>query len=526
MTRTDHWDRGDPADRLDDDLDRMVRGGRPGSAPERSGFGPTIERLYALASDARITPQPRIRNRLPSPLPTQHSTNSNISKISRRTIMSGFSTAALVALMLTIAFNAFPLAMSVDPPGTRLAAVNQEGSPPASRASGQEDDCAFPLGDQFGTANLAVPARPPDLHPRSIAINGADFQIVADTEVLQIADGRMETPSGPSRVGWYEQTAAPGDPGNAVMMGFVDYWNYGPAALAQLGTVAAGDELRVNTASGITFVYVVEWTRNYDLDTVTDADIADVLGPTAIPALTIITCSGEFDYETGVYLSRTVVRATSRTSSVLASPVMIPASGLVNAPPKPFTREDCNVEPRTREELIEILGMLPTIEVADPSALNGALDQATLDQATFDQLQEKLHVYQACRLFGMTLEWTALLSENTLREMVYTYGQTAPYSPAVLDEIIQGWEESDALHASAAESLSADGLANSNAIVLDPDRPSEAGLIMIGTSIQVPAVLTTGEHTEVNTAPEQYSVSFVFEDGRWRIGHFPEYAPG
>jgi len=509
MTRTDHWDGRNPADRLENDLDRMVRGGLPESGAERSGFGPTIEHLYQLASDARITIHRPARKRSASPKTTLFPTALTIP---RRTIMSGISMAAVLALMLTIVLNAFPLTSSSDSSQTHLAAVTQ-GSPSAAEA----DACAFPLGNQFGTDNPVVPERPPGLVPQSIVIKGANVQIVADIEVLQLVGGRMEHPSEPLRVGWYEQTAAPGDPDNAVMMGFVDHPNVGPAILAQLGTVAAGDEIHVNTASGTTFVYVVEWTRNYDLDSVTDADIAEVLGPTTLPALTIITCGGEFDYESGRYLGRTVVRATSRTSSVLASPVATPAGSLASAPPRPFMREDCNVEPRSREDLIEILGTLPTIEGGNPSALDG-----TLDQATFDEFQETLRAYQACRLFGMTLQWTALLSENTLRGLVYTRGQTSPYSPAVLDEIVRGWEEVDALRSTSAESLTAEGLANMCAIVLDPDQSTEAGFMVIGTLIQVPAVLTVGEHTEVNTGIEVHTVGFVLEDGSWQIGHIPE----
>lgn len=106
--------------------------------------------------------------------------------------------------------------------------------------------------------------------------------------------------------------------------------------------------------------------------------------------------------------------------------------------------------------------------------------------------------------------------------MVYENGQTTPYSPAVLDEIVRGWEEIDAGRAEEARSHSVESLANSCAIVLAPGLPSEGGMYVTGSLISIPAVLAAGEAGVVNTAPFQYSVSFVFEDGRWQIDRIPE----
>lgn len=509
MRRTDHWKGGDPADRLDDDLDRMVRGGRPESGAERSGFGPTIEHLYQLASDARVTVQLPARQR---PSAAKHAPLPTIPIISRRTIMSGFSAAAVLALMLTIAFNAFPLAGSTDHPETQLAAINQ-GSPAAT----QPDDCTFPASDQFTTANPAVPERSPGMQPRSIVFRDTLNARAIETEVLQIADGRMDNPADPLQVGWYEQSAAPSEGGNVVMTGYVDDRDSGPAALVQLGSLDAGDEVHVNTASGLAYVYIVEWTKNYELEAVTEADSAEVLGPTTEPSLTLITCGGEFDYEIGQYLSRTVVRATLQTNQSEATPDAVgPTGNLEVDPPRPLTREDCNVEPRTREEVIEILGTLPA--PVGPGNLTDV--QLPLDQATLPQLQDTVHDFQACRLFGMTYHWAAMLSEDELRRMVYENGQTTPYSAAVLDEIVRGWEEIDAAH--AAQAPAGEALAFPCAVVLSPDLPSEGATYVTDTAISMPAVLTAGEAGVVETVPGVFTVHFVREDGRWQIDSFPE----
>ncbi len=443
--------------------------------------------------------------------------------------MSGLSTAALVALMLTIAFNAFPLINSTDPPQTRKASLNQDGSTSGTPTGAPQNDCTFPTGEVFSGSGSIPAGRSLETIPDSIVLGGTITDSFMMAETLQISDDRMGNPSDPFLVGWYEQTATPAEGGNVVMAGYADFWNVGPTPLASLGTMAEGDEIQVNTPGGTSWVYAVEWRRDYELSEVTGADSTEVLGPTAEPSLTLITCGGEFNYEAGEYLSRTVVRATRQssfnanagestpTASLVASPAVTSGRRLVNAEPRPFTREDCNAEPRTREELIEILSTLPA--PVGPGNLTDP--QRPLDQRTFDQLQDIVHDYQACQLFGMTLEWTALLSEDELRRMVYEIGQTTPYSPAVLDEIVRGWEEIDAGR-SASTPQSEALLTHVCAVVLAPGLPSEGGSYVSDSLISIPAVLAIGETGVVNTAPFQYSVSFAYENGRWQIDRLPE----
>ena len=46
------------------------------------------------------------------------------------------------------------------------------------------------------------------------------------------------------------------------------------------------------------------------LEALTSGGLQDVVGPTDVPSVTLITCGGDFDYVNGEYLSRMVVRAT------------------------------------------------------------------------------------------------------------------------------------------------------------------------------------------------------------------------
>ncbi len=135
-------------------------------------------------------------------------------------------------------------------------------------------------------------------------------QIAAEIEVQEIVDGVMQNPTGPWIVSWYEQTSELGVVGNVVMAGHVDYWNVGPSVFFNLGDLVEGDPIEVLGENQTTFGYTVEWNEVFDLEELTSGKITELVGPTEDPVLTLITCGGEFDYASGEYLSRRVVRAS------------------------------------------------------------------------------------------------------------------------------------------------------------------------------------------------------------------------
>lgn len=134
--------------------------------------------------------------------------------------------------------------------------------------------------------------------------------IAAEVEVQEIVDGVMQNPTGPWVVSWYEQTSELGVVGNVVMAGHVDYWNVGPSVFFNLGDLVEGDPIEVLGENQTMFPYTVEWNEVYDLEELTSGKITELVGPTEDPVLTLITCGGEFDYASGEYLSRRVVRAS------------------------------------------------------------------------------------------------------------------------------------------------------------------------------------------------------------------------
>ena len=140
--------------------------------------------------------------------------------------------------------------------------------------------------------------------PVGLAVEAAGID--AGIEALRVVDGVMQDPTGPWVVAWYENLGAIGRTGNVVMAGHIDYWNVGPAVFYNLSTLEPGDEVVLSGDDGKTYPFAVEWVRQYDSASM---PLDEVTGPTDMQSVTLITCGGAFDYASGLYLQRTVVRA-------------------------------------------------------------------------------------------------------------------------------------------------------------------------------------------------------------------------
>jgi sortase (surface protein transpeptidase) len=160
-----------------------------------------------------------------------------------------------------------------------------------------------------------------------IAISIPDAEVDAEVETQQIVDGQMLDPSGPWVVSWYEQTALIGERGNSVMSGHVDYWEVGPAVFRNVANLQPGAEIRVIGQDGTTYVYALEYIERVYLSELTAEDINSprLVGNTDYPALTLITCGGEFDREAGEYLSRDIIRARLVSTDASGTQAAAPA---------------------------------------------------------------------------------------------------------------------------------------------------------------------------------------------------------
>jgi LPXTG-site transpeptidase (sortase) family protein len=120
------------------------------------------------------------------------------------------------------------------------------------------------------------------------------------------ADGMtLASPTDPDTVGWYKNSAKVGVPGNAVIMGHVD-WGGRLRAFGLLRQLQPGDEVVITDSVGRELTYRVRERETVDADTPAAGILAQA-GPGE--EVTLITCGGAFERRTHQYLSRVVVRA-------------------------------------------------------------------------------------------------------------------------------------------------------------------------------------------------------------------------
>jgi sortase (surface protein transpeptidase) len=147
---------------------------------------------------------------------------------------------------------------------------------------------------------IPLPERPVTLTIPAIGVSTAIESVGVD------AAGNMDVPSGPSTVAWYAYGARPGDLGNAVVAGHVDYRNYGPAVFWRLRDLRAGDVIWVTDSTGPRRRFRVYDVASYRP---ADAPLDRIFGSSGGVYLNLITCVGTFNGATGEYDRRLVVYA-------------------------------------------------------------------------------------------------------------------------------------------------------------------------------------------------------------------------
>jgi len=106
-------------------------------------------------------------------------------------------------------------------------------------------------------------------------------------------------------VAWYDLGPRPGDPGNAILNGHVNWWT-GDAVFTRLAQLRPGDRINVVRADGVAVTFKVAAKQVVDAN----ARIASLFAPSSRSTLTLITCSGVWNPFTQSDTQRVLVSAT------------------------------------------------------------------------------------------------------------------------------------------------------------------------------------------------------------------------
>ena len=148
-------------------------------------------------------------------------------------------------------------------------------------------------------APFMVAPKPERLSSEAISLN-------APVTPREIVGGQMQTPKDEFEVSWYKETASPGQDGNMVFAGHLNWYGVPQAIFYNINAFSKGDEIVVTGEDGVDYTYKVKWVK---LIETADADLDELVGETKKPSLTLITCGGEWDPAAAQYKQRTVVRA-------------------------------------------------------------------------------------------------------------------------------------------------------------------------------------------------------------------------
>jgi LPXTG-site transpeptidase (sortase) family protein len=141
------------------------------------------------------------------------------------------------------------------------------------------------------SAVAAIPAAKPAADPFPVRLMISKIGVDARVEARGLDAARnMLTPKDFHDVAWYNLGPLPGQPGNALMNGHVDWWT-GSAVFTRLSQLRPGDMITVVRGDGTHLRFKVTGRRVVTAD----ARVASLFAPSRVASLTLITCTGAWD---------------------------------------------------------------------------------------------------------------------------------------------------------------------------------------------------------------------------------------
>jgi sortase (surface protein transpeptidase) len=118
--------------------------------------------------------------------------------------------------------------------------------------------------------------------------------------------GVIGVPSQPMDAAWYNGSPSPGEPGNAIVDGHLDWWT-GPGVFGHLSQVQTGDQIDFVQADRSVVTFVVTGEQVYGANAQIPASMMVKSGPATV---SLITCTGSWDAGQSEYLQRLVVNGS------------------------------------------------------------------------------------------------------------------------------------------------------------------------------------------------------------------------
>lgn len=192
-----------------------------------------------------------------------------------------------VALLLLAGCSAAPAPQPTPP------AIPSSIPRPAAASIGTHSSAVQPVRAETPPVRVQVPAAGIDVTVQPVGVG---------------SDGLMELNDNPSIATWYRYGSDPLSPtGATVIAAHVDSLEYGLGPFAKLKDLPVGTQVVVTTVDGVLHSYAIASVQKILKQQLPIGQIFQRDGPRQ---LTLITCGGQFNYDTLHYSDNVVVTAT------------------------------------------------------------------------------------------------------------------------------------------------------------------------------------------------------------------------
>lgn len=174
----------------------------------------------------------------------------------------------VVSLCVVIAVSAAQTITALAPGGTDIPAPVAQ--PSSTRADGALSEGGLVANER--PVRLVIPSIHLDA---TIEARGLD------------ASRNLDTAQDFEHAAWYDRGPAPGQPGNALINGHVNWWT-GDAVFTRLKQVRVGDRVEVVRADGTSVFFIVNGRQTLPAN----ARVASLFAAGRTALLTLITCAG------------------------------------------------------------------------------------------------------------------------------------------------------------------------------------------------------------------------------------------